>query len=130
MSERSRTDRFAGSEDRYPSIRRFAYVLSGDRFLAEDLTQEALMRAAKAEVDLTDARSMAYLRRVVLNLWRRSRGNATKERRAWLKSHTPDYEDPSPVLDEAERIWRALRDAIEGCSMLRRAPVLRGSTPR
>ena len=101
-------DRFAGYEERLESIRRFAYLLSGDRFLAEDLAQEALVRAARADVDMTDVRSSAYLRIVVLNLWRRSRATAGKEYRAWLKRRLPASEDPTAAVDEAERIWRAL----------------------
>jgi RNA polymerase sigma factor (sigma-70 family) len=122
VSESYRADRFAGSEDRFHSIRRFAYVLSGDRFLAEDLAQEALIRAAKAKIDMTDTRSTAYLRTVVLNLWRRGRTKALKERRAWLKSRLPASVDPTGALDEAERIWRALatlsKDA-RSCIVLR-----------
>jgi RNA polymerase sigma factor (sigma-70 family) len=108
VSERSRAGRFAGSEDRYPSVRRFAYVLTGDRFEAEDLAQEALVRSANANVDMNDAQSMAYLRTVVLNLWLRGRRNAAKERRAWLRSLRPATDDPMSKMDETERIWRAL----------------------
>jgi RNA polymerase sigma factor (sigma-70 family) len=122
VSEKQREDRFAGSEDRYPAIRRFAYLLSGDRFSADDLTQEALIRAAKAGIDLTEGRSIAYLRTVVVNLWRRSRGRAANERRAWVRNRRLDSVDPATVYDEFDRIWRAVkglsRDA-RACIVLR-----------
>jgi RNA polymerase sigma-70 factor (sigma-E family) len=48
---------------------RLAYLLTGDRALAEDLVQEAFVRAARRLVHLRDPEAFpAYLRRTVVNL--------------------------------------------------------------
>jgi RNA polymerase sigma factor (sigma-70 family) len=112
----------SGSEQLYAALRQFAYVLSGDRFTAEDLTQVGLLRAAQARVNLSDPRSIAYVRTVIVNLWRMSRRKAEGERRAWLLRRPLTADDPMAALDETDRIWRVLRTLprdVQCCIVLR-----------
>jgi RNA polymerase sigma-70 factor (sigma-E family) len=54
-----------------PDAQRLAYLLTGDRTLAEDLVQDAFVRLAGRFADLRDPGAFpAYLRRMVVNLAR------------------------------------------------------------
>jgi len=92
---------------RGPTLLRFAYVLSGDHHLSEDLVQEVLARMhprwrRMAEVDQPDA----YVRRAIVRQflsWRRRR--SSRERPG------PVPERPGPESDhgaERDEIWRLL----------------------
>lgn len=60
---------------RAPALLRAAYLLTGDRHLAEDLVQDALARTLRAWPRLRDGQPEAYVRRVMYHLqvsrWRR-----------------------------------------------------------
>src|SRR5437762_7225921 len=61
-----------------PDALRLAYLLTGDRVLAEDLVQEAFVKLAGRFADLRNPSAFpAYLRKTVVNLarthWRRRR---------------------------------------------------------
>src|SRR5437763_1650463 len=54
-----------------PDARRLAFLMTGDRSLAEDLTQEAFARMVGRLVHLRDREAFgAYLRQTVVNLCR------------------------------------------------------------
>ena len=94
------------------SLYRFAYLVCGDRVLAEDLTVDALVRVlpkwrrgAISDLD-------AYLRRTVVNLvssWRRRRTleRADLERRAPTGDRTAD-DGQFGRIDEQSALWPLL----------------------
>jgi RNA polymerase sigma-70 factor (ECF subfamily) len=54
-----------------PGLYRFAYRLTGHKDQAEDLTQEALLRACEKRRQLRDERTLrVWLFRIAVNLWR------------------------------------------------------------
>lgn len=95
---------------RTPVLLRFAFVLTADMALAEDLLQEALLKTHRRwqRVCETD-RPEAYLRRVVINeylSWRRLRRNSEAP-----IDHVPDQVSLDAVeatIVERDQLWRAL----------------------
>ena len=61
-----------GLEDLYrahaPSMKRLAYLITGDEGLAEDVTQDAFIRIFRRFGDLREEAFPGYLRRTVVNL--------------------------------------------------------------
>ncbi|HXF73656.1 MAG TPA: SigE family RNA polymerase sigma factor [Actinomycetota bacterium] len=87
---------------------RLAYLLTGDRHLAEDLVQEAFVRVLGRFADLRDAGAFWwYLRRAIVN---RSRSHFRRKRveRAWLDRQRPDPPADGPDLGDRDRLRRAL----------------------
>ena len=87
-----------------------AYLLTGDRFLAEDLAQEAFVRLAGRFRHLRDAGAFeAYLRRTVVNLFT-SQLRRRRLERAYLKREAarsePRHEDPD--VASRDELWRAV----------------------
>src|SRR5438128_1216513 len=91
---------------------RLAYLLTGDRALAEDLVQDAFVRLAGRLVHLRDQQAFdAYLRRTVVNL-----SNSYFRRRkvewAFMQSARgaldPQSVQRAPSVDDREDLWRAL----------------------
>jgi RNA polymerase sigma-70 factor (sigma-E family) len=107
------TDRPATFDDfvvsRGPALLRFAYVLTGDGPLAEDLVQEALVKAHRrwaGRQRLAD-HPEAYVRRIVVNQyvsWRRRRASTELPGRIPERPH-PDSSDALAAHDE---MWRLL----------------------
>src|SRR5213592_1870090 len=92
---------------------RLAYLLTGDRALAEDLVHDAFVRLAGRLVHLRDPGAFgAYLRRTVVNL-SNSYFRRRKVERRYLERTAPPAgsEGPTefdrPVEDRAD-LWRAL----------------------
>jgi RNA polymerase sigma-70 factor (sigma-E family) len=90
---------------RWPTLLRTAYLLTGDRHLAEDLTQTALEKTAVAWSRVQRADDMdAYVRRILLNthlsLFRRKRVAE------YVSRETPEV----PATDSTQQI--ALRDEL------------------
>ncbi|HJT37356.1 MAG TPA: SigE family RNA polymerase sigma factor [Actinomycetota bacterium] len=94
------------------SAARLAYLLTGDRDLAEDLVQDAFVRLAGRLVHLRDPNAFeAYLRKTVVNLansyFRRRRIERAYEMR--LRQTRPDVVHGGGIEDR-EALARALRD--------------------
>jgi RNA polymerase sigma-70 factor (sigma-E family) len=92
---------------------RLAYLVTGDRALAEDIVQEAFVRMYGRFRDLRNPDAFdVYLRRTVVNLAR-----SHFRRRKVERKHLPRVEDePSaepPDLGERERLWTVLQSLPE-----------------
>jgi RNA polymerase sigma-70 factor (sigma-E family) len=94
-----------------PDALALAYLLTGDRALAEDLTQEAFARVVGRLGHLRDPDAFpAYLRKTVLNL---SRSHLRRRRleRSYLRREEgqPRQLEVEYDLDVREDIWKALQ---------------------
>jgi RNA polymerase sigma-70 factor (sigma-E family) len=94
-----------------PSGLRLAYLLTGDKQLAEDLVQEAFVRMAGRLAHLREPEAFnAYLRRTIVNLtgmhMRRKRVERAYLRRE--QSLALPEELDGPDFEVREYIWRAL----------------------
>ena len=92
---------------------RLAYLLTGDRALAEDLVQDAFVRLAGRFLDLRDAGGFEhYLRRTVVNLnnswWRRKKLERVYVEREMQHAGTV-VEAPEHDPAEREALWSALQ---------------------
>lgn len=91
---------------RYPALLRRAYLLTGDRQLAEDLVQDALAKvwmAGGRDIENLDA----YVRRVMTNAFISS----TRRLRWRLAAHDGQIAavaDPTRAVDEQDRVWQAM----------------------
>jgi RNA polymerase sigma-70 factor (sigma-E family) len=91
---------------------RLAYLITGDRAVAEDLAQDAFVRLAGRLVHLRDPGAFeAYLRRTVVNL-SRSYFRRKKLERAYLKRAEGmvgrEGAGRPSSLEDREVLWRAL----------------------
>jgi len=88
-----------------------AYLLTGDRYLAEDLVQEAFVRVAGRFRHLRDAGAFeGYLRRTVVNLFT-SQLRRRRVERAYLEreaSRAPAAVD-APDVAGRDELWRAVQ---------------------
>ena len=104
---------------------RLAYLLTGDRALAEDLVQDAFVKLAGRLVHLRDPGAFeAYLQRTVVNL-SRSYFRRRKVERAYVErergqigARTAAASDAS--IGERDALWRAMR----GLSQRQRAAIV------
>ena len=95
------------------ALLRLAFMLTGDRHLAEDLTQDVMIRAygrwsRLAQMEQVDA----YVRRMLVNShvsWRRRRssGEVPVERVA-DEANTDSTPDGAEAVAERDRAWRML----------------------
>ena len=91
------------------ALLRFAYLLSADRYLAEDLTQEALVRAHRRWAFIQRADPEPYLRKAIVRQylsWRRRRSSTET-----ILADLPERPDPSPASDqvvERDEMWSLL----------------------
>lgn len=101
-------------DDHYDRLRDLAYIILGDRNLAEEMVMEAFMKTFTGWGRIRDLdRADAYLRRAVVNLCRsrirrkvvEARSNAVTYRREERKA--PDW-DPE-VHEESRELWTAVR---------------------
>jgi RNA polymerase sigma-70 factor (sigma-E family) len=90
-------------------LRRTAFLLSGDWFLADDLVQEALIRIYGVWPRLERSGDVgAYARRVLLNLYFDHRRRPGRRERP--TDQIPDHAMPSPeTVDDRDRLLAALR---------------------
>ncbi|TDO54901.1 RNA polymerase sigma-70 factor (sigma-E family) [Kribbella sp. VKM Ac-2527] len=89
---------------------RLGYVLSGDRYRAEDLTQEALMNAYR---HWRRVRGMddphAYVRRALVNAHvSAARRSSSRETPRVLPASDHSEPDPALAVTEHDAMWRAL----------------------
>lgn len=104
---------------------RLAYLLTGDRALAEDLVQDAFVKLAGRLVHLRDPAAFeAYLQRTVVNL-SRSYFRRRKVERAYLEREGREIGNrtaapPDRSLGERDELWRAM----DGLSQRQRAAVV------
>src|SRR5215467_7913081 len=93
---------------RGPALLRFAYLLTRDPGLAEDLVQEAFVRAhGRWDTIATLDHPEAYLRRIIVNQclsWRRRRAS-TELVGAPPETGMPDGSD---ALAERDLVWRVI----------------------
>jgi RNA polymerase sigma-70 factor (sigma-E family) len=108
------TDEAWGFDDfvvaRGPALLRLAYMLTGDRALAEDLVQDALIKAYRRwDTHGRAQHPEAYVRRVVLNEHISKRRRRSSGERV---GPVPDHGEDDSVAELAERdlVWRSLRD--------------------
>ena len=93
-----------------PDAVRLAYLLTGDRALAEDLTQDAFVKVLGRFRDLREPDAFWwYLRRTIVNL---SRSHLRRRRveRAYLARQTTPAASAPPDLGERERVRHALME--------------------
>jgi RNA polymerase sigma-70 factor (sigma-E family) len=88
---------------------RLAYLLTGDRTLAEDLVQDAFVKVFGRFHDLRNRDAFWwYLRRTIVNL-SRSHFRRRRVERAWLeRQHPEDASSRTQDVVERERMRRAL----------------------
>jgi RNA polymerase sigma-70 factor (sigma-E family) len=95
---------------RSAALLRFAYLLTGDRHLAEDLTQEALVRAHRRWHAITGSDGPEpYVRRVILRQflsWRRRR--ASTERPVASFADVVVHDDLADRVVATDEMWTAL----------------------
>ena len=92
-----------------PEALRLAYLLTGERMLAEDLVQDAFVRVLGRFHDLRNRDAFWwYLRRTIVNL-AHSQFRRRRVERAWFERQRPDDAAPdSGDLGERDRLQRAL----------------------
>lgn len=90
---------------------RLAFLLTGDRELAEDLAQEAFVRCIGRLGGIRDPGAFpGYLRRAVVNLTRKHWRRSASERRAMAREYSQRStraDDPHDPTDR-DKIWTAL----------------------
>ncbi|GAB3150199.1 SigE family RNA polymerase sigma factor [Micromonospora sonneratiae] len=90
---------------------RFAYLLTGDGYLAEDLVQEALLRSHRrwSAVERTD-NPEPYVRKAILHLYLswRSRRSSSEAPFAELPDR-PGPDQPTDAVVERDELWLLLR---------------------
>jgi RNA polymerase sigma-70 factor (sigma-E family) len=107
--ERQQFEEFMTS--RWPGLVRLAFGLTGDRWLAEDLAQTALVNAYASWWRVRRADDPdAYVRRILINAsknrWRRSR---VAEQHAEPPAEVPDpAPDPATAIGERSALLKAL----------------------
>jgi RNA polymerase sigma-70 factor (sigma-E family) len=105
-----------------PDAIRLAYLLTGDRMLAEDLAQDAFARLAGRFEHVRNLESFpAYLRRAVLNLVKNHFRHRSVERR-YLKSH--GHERPIAAAGPDMGSDAAIRAALLGLPYRQRAAIV------
>lgn len=98
-------------DERSTQLLRMAYLLCGDRYLAEELVQETLERVYVRWARLRPGQEMAYARRVLTNLrtdrWRRTHKEVVTDHGAVPERSAPG-EDTAADRDELLRALGAL----------------------
>jgi RNA polymerase sigma-70 factor (sigma-E family) len=90
---------------------RLAYLLTGDRDVAEDLVQDAFVRLAGRLVHLRDPGAFeAYLRKTIVNLSNSYFRRRRVERNYEIRARTaPRFDAPGHSIEDREALAAALR---------------------
>ena len=119
----SNANHFSGFEDHYTPLAKFAYLVTGNMDIAQELAHEVLLRASEALLDFRASHARAYLRTTVMNLWRRRLRRRGMEAMALVRIGSPSLSNDWPdSVDDRDVIWRALRKLPYGsrvCVVLR-----------
>jgi RNA polymerase sigma-70 factor (sigma-E family) len=91
-------------EAHYEGLVRMATLLTGRQEVAEDLVQEAFVRAASRLEDLPRDKARPYLRAAVVNLWRNRLRRLSVEQR---HDERP-AEVGLPPIEEQDALWQAI----------------------
>jgi RNA polymerase sigma-70 factor (ECF subfamily) len=104
-------------EECAPRVYRFALRLTLDRHRAEDLTQEALLRAWQHRQQLREASGLlAWLFQITANLWRdhlRRALSPVSQAEVLVEDPCSNMMSPDQVLAQQEEVHRALQ-ALDG----------------
>ncbi len=113
VERRRHAETGSGLEELYrahaPEALRLAYLLTGERALAEDLVQDAFVKVIGRFHDLRNREAFWwYLRRTIVNLTR-SQFRRRRVERAWLeRQHPADDVLPANDVGERDRLQKAL----------------------
>ncbi|MGH2683329.1 MAG: SigE family RNA polymerase sigma factor [Actinomycetota bacterium] len=94
-------------EVQYPGLVRFCTLVSGDAHVAEDLGQEAFVRAADRLEHVDPEKAGAYFRRTAVNLWKNRLRRMAVERRA--RARGSESSPPVAGPEERDALWSAVR---------------------
>ncbi|MFE3196999.1 sigma-70 family RNA polymerase sigma factor [Embleya sp. NPDC059237] len=103
-------------------LKGYAYLLCGDASLAEDLVQEALVRALGTRRARSVEHLESYVRKAILNLVM----DGTRRRTRWLRVRPLFVMPTEPTGDEGSNaaVRLTVRDALLGLSPRQRACVV------
>jgi RNA polymerase sigma-70 factor (sigma-E family) len=108
-------------EQHYAPLVRFCLLMTGSREVAEDLAQDAFVRVAGRSGDWTIDNMGAYLRKVVLNLWKNRIRRALLERRvSRQQAFSPGSGTEAGATQDI--LWQAIQrlpDRQKACLVLR-----------
>jgi RNA polymerase sigma factor (sigma-70 family) len=87
-----------------------AALLTGDRYLAEDIGHDAFLKVAGRFGELRDPRAFgAYLRRTVVNMCRARARRLGRERRALDRQVRGEAADPDRTAEDRDELWPAIQ---------------------
>lgn len=92
----------------YAALLRYSYLLSGDRHVAEDLVQEAFVRASPKLSSIANSDVGSYLTRAIVNLWRNRIRRLVIERRARGRVEVISSVDFDEAVSVRDEVWAAL----------------------
>lgn len=95
-------------EEHYLPLLRMCFLLSGEREMAEDISQEAFSRAASRIPELEPARVRSYLQHVAINLWRSRLRRLAVERRLDLMIRKDEPYRSGVDLEERDALWQSV----------------------
>ena len=110
-------------DEHYGPLCRLAFVIIGNRALAEEIVMEALLRTFSGFGRLRDPqRADVYLRRAVINLSRSGIRRRMLERRVSAENREPGVAPAGRVPEDVAVVWAAVRELPErqrACVVLR-----------
>lgn len=95
-------------EEHYLPLVRLCALLCGRRDLAEDIAQEAFVRAAKAVERLNLQEAGKYVRRAAVNIWKNRLRRMAIEQRLVALRHRESQVEQFPPVEERDVLWGAL----------------------